>query len=371
MYIKRLQGLSAFYRRAKPLKSRVFLAAVSLSFCVIFMAGDGAYADSECRSPKVSNDPFADLDDIMTEEEKRQALHSDLKRKLSSHKQSCPPPSKTAKPSSPANAGQAAGASASSGQQQSGQASGQKSGGQSKGQQQSGKASGQSASSQNGGQGQTGSAKAAQQPAGNAGASANPQQSGQNGGQGASQPATAKQNVPAKGASGQKAAGSGGKYTSPWGTQTYSPSDSGVVSLEPMPASPAPSQTSPPAPGNKIKSQAAANIAGTGPVTKPSATSAGKPPSKFLKIYGGDEVAPPRQSFEEIANRHNRGLYGSPGNTGANSNSNYGSGGKTVGKSQTVKADDGLIKVLQERLARETDPEKKKQIQAEIDRLNS
>ncbi|PCJ34489.1 MAG: hypothetical protein COA93_04750 [Alphaproteobacteria bacterium] len=76
--------------------------------------------------------------------------------------------------------------------------------------------------------------------------------------------------------------------------------------------------------------------------------------------------------MEEIANRYNnrsKGLYGTPGNTGSNSTVPYSNTGNTAAKSQAIKADDGLIKALKKRLASETDPKKKKQIQAEIDRL--
>lgn len=302
------------------------------------MTGYAAYADSNCPALKVSNDPFADLDDVMTEEEKRQALHLDLKRKLSSHKPSCPPSSKTTKENSSANPGQSAGSGASAGQQNSGQASGQ------------------NPSGQNGSQG-------AAQPAGS-----------QNGGQSAGKTGSSNQSIPANGVSGQGTAGSGGKYSSPWGTQSSSASNSGAVSLEPMPV---PSQASQATPSTKIKSQAATNIAGAGPSPKSPkspATTAGQPSSEFLKIYGEEGSPPPRESLEEIANRYNnrsKGQYGSPGNTGTNSHLNYSNTGKTTAKSQTIKADDGVIKALQERLASETNPEKKKQIQAEIDRLKN
>jgi hypothetical protein len=287
----------------KCIKNRgimTFSVVVGLVLCMVFLENDGVYADTKCPRIVSLDDPFSDFDDIMTEEEKRQALHDDLKRKLAADKPACAPNASASK-------------NTPSGSQQQG---GQQQGGQQQGGQ------------QQGGQQQGSQQQGAQQ-----------QGSQQQGGQ-------------------QNADGNGGNYTSPWNEQSEPVANSRFEPLDPRSAS-----SSQPKLGSKastkaqVKSQAAPNVSGA---DKQSGTPADQ--------QHGD-------CYEDIANRYNtknNGTYGSFGNTGTRQNilnSNGQRQSNAPDSAKTISANDAVIKALEERLAKEKDPARKKQIQQEIDRL--
>ena len=281
-------------------------------------AGYVVLANNECPAPVALSDPFNDFDELMTEEEKRQAAHHDLEKKLAAHQSSCLPPSAMSTPTP------------------------------SESQQSSEQASSQAANSQTSGEG-----------AGQKGSSQSGDQSG-------SQSKPTQQSTPANGVSGEGPSGpsrqSAGQPSASQGQASQSTAGSaGASGGQP-----------PPGTGTQIESQAASGVAGASPATHQPGTSAPQPPSEFLKTYGA-QGPQSQETVEEIANRHkNSGQdpYGTPGNTGSTSKPNYSSPETMTHQSQTVSADAGLRKSLQERLANETDPDKRREIQAQIDELN-
>lgn len=315
----------------RTLKRLVYSIAVTC--CFVWANNAPLYAGDDCSKPVKLDDPFADLDDLLTEEEKREALHRDLDRKLALHKSACDPNHKLKKQIPPQT-----NTPPSAGHQQSGQASGQN------------------------------------------GSQSNSQSHGVQTGQQSSD--TSQQNQPANTATGQS--GDGGRYSSPWAEQELSVTEAGKVSLEPMAQPPANAPESMPqlSPGVQgDSSQPASSLSGTEEQSKlPESQSNriasggngdGQPQSQFLKIYGG-QSEPAHESIEDIANGHkSRGqnLYGFPGNTGTNQqNPNYSDPGRKTNQTTTVGADDAVVLALKKRLENESDPEKRKEIQAEIDR---
>lgn len=298
------------------------------------ISSDPAQTKLECPKFEQKNDPFGEFDDVLTEEEKRQALHEDLKQKLASHKASCDPLMKA--PKAPSAVGQEQVKQADS--SGSGQASGQQSDGQKATSQQSGdqKPGGQQATTQ-----QTTAQQGSPTP-----------------------------NAPTDGDPEQGTAANGGTYSSPWATQQPG-EQSGVVPLEPrVDAKNTKPSTPQPIPAEQTDSQPEPGVSGAaqGPNSTDAAQASGQP-SKFLERYGGTGQMP-QETIADIANRHKNSGSGSPGNTGTlQQNQKYGAPGSTPPKTATISANDAAIKALEERLESETDPEKKKQIQAEIDRL--
>lgn len=262
----------------------------------------------ECPKPVKSNDPFADFDDLMTEDEKREALHKELDRKLAQHKSRCDI-KQNQQDSSSASARSAAQANGQSGSQQQGQAG-----------------SSSNASQQN---------QTSQYSQANQNSQATPD----------AQP---------------------GQYTSPWAQQSAPLAGSGKVMLDPM-AQPAekpasePQSTATEAAPNDTQ-QSAAGSSGTGNQSKPQE-------SLFLKTYGG-QSALESEKIEDIAGRSAAGgRYGSPGNTGLDRQTPYSpTSVGTPSQTVTISADDAVVTALKKRLKTETDPEKRKEIQAEIDK---
>lgn len=318
MTLKNTFGWGQSLTVAKYGAAGVLLASTGMVLLSGSTASDPAQTKLECPKVERPNDPFDDFDDVMTEDEKREALHEDLKQKLASHKAACDPLINTPKAPSAAGQQQAKQPGSSGGAQGSGQATDQQSSGQ--------------------------------------------QSAGQQGGD---QKSDSQQATPE-----QSTAGNGGAYSSPWAAQKPG-EENGVVPLEPrVDGKNTTAPTPEPIPGEQGVSQPEAGVSGAAPL--PNATDAAQgqgETSKFLERYGGAGQQP-RESITDIANRHKNNGSGSPGNTGTlQQNQKYGGSGSAPPKTATISANDAAIKALEERLARETDPEKKKQIQAEIDRL--
>lgn len=313
----------------------LYSIAVAVVCSLAFANYNPLYAADDCSKPIKLDGPFADLDDLLTEEEKREALHEELDRKLAAHKSPCDPTKKPKKPTSPN-----ANAAPSANQQQPAQAS-----------------------DQNGSQGNNqNTAQSAQQ---------NNAQTGDPG---------APKDQQQDNATGQP--GNSGRYSSPWANQEPSASDAGTVSLEPM-ADPGASsaknlpQLSPEQ--QKGEPRPAAGLSSTEEQARPTGNQAAGissreyntklPESQFLKRYGG-QSEPAYDKIEDIANRHKSGSqYGYPGNTGTNQqNPNYSDPGRKPGQTTTINADDAVLVALKKRLENESDPEKRKEIQAEIDK---
>lgn len=306
----------------------VLLASTGVVLLSGPIASDPAPSKLECPKIEASNDPFDEFDDVMTEDEKREALHDDLKQKLASHKALCDPLTKTPKAPSATAKQPTKEAGSPGGKQGSGQGSSE------------------------GSEGSAGEKPESQD---------SPSKEG-----------SPTQKTPAGGGPEQGAAGNGVVYSSPWEAQEPS-EESGVIPLEPRaPTDKAPTPTHQPVSGEQLNSEPELGVSGAGPI--PNSTDATKPQeqtSKFLEKYGGAGQLP-RENIEDIANRHKNagGRTGSPGNTGTlQKNQKSGAPGGAPRNTQTISANDAAIKALEERFKRETNPEKKKQIQAEIDRL--
>lgn len=330
-----------------------------------------ASAADDCPAPAAIKDPFSDFDDLKTDEEKREALHEDLDRELAKHKKRC-----DKKQNAAAQSAQSA-ASTSGGQSGAQQAEGQQSEsengsnsaqsqnsnssqGQSQGQSQSDPNS--SASQQQQANGQQQQATSQQQAASQQQQAASQQQ--QSNGQ---QQQSASQQQQASGQQQQQSgsaaaqAQQAGTYSSPWATRQSSAAGSGQVMLEPMAEptqkEPDPAQQA----GQSGTSQEATGPAGTGGQTEEQG-------SVFLKTYGGQQGLA-GEKIEDIAGRHKTNQqYGSPGSAGAFRHQPFSSSpGKKPGEASTVSAEDTVLAALKKRLAEETDPAKKKEIQAQID----
>ena len=342
----RSQARLEFAESSKPI---AFFALLCFACCLLLMASDMAYASTECPKSAPMNDPFSDFDDTMTEEEKRLALHSDLAQKLASQERPCQP---VIQQSNTATTG-----------------SEQKTNGANTAGEQSNSQSGQQNSSQTN---QQDSKQAGQQPTDQNGEPGGTQGAGQKGpDRNSAQPSSHVQGTSTNGVPEQ--APSGGGYTSPWDKPPEQSSNAGIVSLDPMLRSASQSkQSAQPVAGSQVESQAASSVSGEALPAKSTGVAAKKTESRFLNAYG-QTVEQPRESIEDIASRYNsrkNGAYGSPGSTGTfQQKLNNGGSGRTTGKVQTISANDAAIKALQNRLATETDPAKKKQMQAEISRL--
>lgn len=269
----------------------------------------------------------------MTKDEKREELHKELDRKLAQHKSRC---------NIKQNQQNSASASANSAAKANGQASSQ-----------------QSAQAASSGQGsnsaQTQDPAMMMQSQQQAGSSGNASQQNQT-----SQYNQANQNSQA---TPNKQAG---QYTSPWAQQPATLAASGKVMLDPM-AQPSENLLS--------EAQSTASEATQNGVQKPTAGSGGSgsqsktQESLFLKTYGGPSSLE-SEEIEDIAGRSaTGGRYGSPGNTGLDRQTPYSpTSGGAPAQTATISADDTLVTALKKRLKTETDPEKRKQIQAEIDK---
>ena len=321
----------------KHTKIKLLSASAGLACCVAAFAGYVAFANDECPAPVALNDPFSDFDDLMTEEEKRQAAHLDLEQKLALHQPSCQPSSTASATTPPESQKQS--------EESTSQPADSQDGGQTDAAQESAPASG--VSGQDPAE-ESQQSEQSEQAEGQASGSQGPAGSNPAGQQAAE--STPTQSTPASGVSGQGSAGGEGQSSMPSSSAAGPPSTQS---------------------GTQVESRAASGVAGAGSAAGPSGAGAAQPPSEFLKAYGA-QGAQPRETVEEIASRHKnsgQGQYGSPGNTGATSSHIYGNSGVMTNQSQTVSADAGLRKSLQERLANETDPDKKKEIQAQIDDL--
>ena len=290
-----------------------FFSVVGIMFFLgSFLAADNVYTSSWSQEFDVQNDPFSDFDDMLTENEQREELHNNLKQILSSHKKIFTPPSKN-------SAGGQAGGAQGTGQSEGDQAGGAQGTGPSEGDQAGGaQGTGPSEGDQAGGAQGTGPSE------------------------------------------GDQAGGAQGTGPSE-GDQIKVGSNPGLVSLEPMLPEPAPSKTKPNA---IIKSRPAENTAGNRPVIA----------SNFLKKYSGGQGQ--EKGLAEIANRwynangSSSGNPGNPGNVGK-TQPKYNSVQGAVKKSQTVKADSGVIRALKLRMSNETDVDTRNKIQVEIDRLQN
>jgi len=318
-----------------------FFSVVGIMFFLgSFLAADNVYTSSWSQEFDVQNDPFSDFDDMLTENEQREELHNNLKQILSSHKKIFTPPSKN-------SAGGQAGGAQGTGQSEGDQAGGAQGTGPSEGDQAGGaQGTGQSEGDQAGGAQGTG-----------------PSEGDQAGGAQGTGPSEGDQAGGAQGtgpSEGDQAGGAQGTGPSE-GDQIKVGSNPGLVSLEPMLPEPAPSKTKPNA---IIKSRPAENTAGNRPVIA----------SNFLKKYSGGQGQ--EKGLAEIANRwynangSSSGNPGNPGNVGK-TQPKYNSVQGAVKKSQTVKADSGVIRALKLRMSNETDVDTRNKIQVEIDRLQN
>ncbi|UTW55659.1 hypothetical protein [Kordiimonas sp. SCSIO 12610] len=328
----------------------------------------------DCPKPALKDDPFADLDDLLTADEKREALHEDLERELARHKAPCDPKKKNNKKSAQSEATKPT-------------AQGQQGPNSSSQQQQASAQTNQN------------SANSTQQSS-NAQQAVNTNQQNQAASQNSATSNSATSNSATSSATAstdtQSAATqqTGQQYSSPWAQKPSAAGSSGTVDLEPMaestesletsvagnPATSTQSQSSAeavasPGSGNAPQSLPASGVSGAEEKLedskKASAAGDSKFQSKFLQAYGSAGATEP-ETIEDIATRHkSQGQpgYGTPGNTGPNQQRpNYSDPGKNPSQATTVGADSAVVIALEKRLEAEKDPEKRKEIQAEIDK---
>jgi hypothetical protein len=316
------------------LNSKNWIVCFAMVLCFQLLSSPVLSVDPECPKPNISDNPFADLDDLMTEDEKREALHQELERKLALHKSPCDPNNKAKTPSQKTRTQQAQNNTQAN--QQSGQAA------------------------TNGQSNQVNADNTAETQS-----NANSTQNSKN------------------------TSSAPGQYSSPWASQNPAPANPNTIQLEPI--AEAEKTADAPTPVNAqsntqtnqasntgsegIKSAPVSGISGleesTQKAQKPTANGAKKQESEFLKKYGSPSQ-PETESIEDIANRHkNQSQYGyaTPGNTGPNQQTpNYSDPRKEPSTTQTVGADASIVAALEKRLENEEDPEKRKEIQAEIDK---
>lgn len=307
------------------MKRQLCFLTLAVGFALSSITLTPAHASVECPKPEKTTDPFADFDDLMTEDEKREALHIELDRKLAQHKSRCETKQNQQKPVSSSTKTTAVSGSNQSEGQQANQAS-------------------SNGDATNNAQSQNPDNPQSQEQA-DSGNNASQQQKTTN-------QAAAHSNQTAQ-------------YSSPWANQQISGSGAGKVTLEPM-AEPSPkpteemSDTTPEAMQQLTPQNGGAN--GTGEQSK-------QQESLFLKTYGG-QSALETEKIEDIAGRSAAGdIYGSPGNTGLDQQKPYyPATGRKPAQTATISADDAVVAALTKRLKTETDPEKRKEIQAEIDK---
>ena len=300
--------------------------------CVALFLSDPVLADNKCPKSKRDHDPFADLDASMTKEEKRKALHKSLDEKLARQKAECVPekPGKTVK-SAKKSQDKAQQTARNNGEDAAGQ-------GAAKTTDQSVNGNSTSQGSSTGGKqdrntGQDSSSQNSQSVPGQAGT----------GGQSTSQKSAQApvSSLPSASLSGQDtlpASANGGQ--------------SGAVSGNARPA------TKAGLPGSPV---AATGVSGSDRQAGEKVNSTSGETSHFLDAYGTGKSSEPAGQHDE---------KGSPGHTGTkqtNSKSRT-----TAGKAQGVKvinANEAAIEALQKRLKTEKDPEMRKKIQSEIEKL--
>ncbi len=287
-----------------------------------------------CPKPIKTDDPFSGFDDLLSDDEKRAELHKDLDRKLAQHNAPCDPTEKQSKPSqAPATA---------------------------------------STPSQSQTDNQKGEQKSAPQAT-----QTNPQESTK---------VSSEPDLPSVTSTNNNAPKiNEDTYSSPWANHSTKNNDQQSIALEPMETntpqdssasafgsqSQAPVETINSDTKQSLPSSSISGADGKQQRTKATPPTTAKVESEFLKKYGAS-TQPSSQSIEDIADQHkNRSQYGfgTPGNTGSNTQTpNYSDPQRNTDQATTISADKAVLAALKKRLAHEKDPEKRKEIQAEIDR---
>jgi hypothetical protein len=314
------------------------IACLTIALMLSTLASTTVFSlPNACPKPIKIDDPFSSFDDILSDEEKRAELHKDLDRKLARHNAPCDPTIKQSKPS----------------QEQA------------------------SATAPNPSQNQTDDQKGEQNSKLQA-TQTNSQESTK---------APSEQASPSTTSTNNNASEiNEGNYSSPWANHSTKNDDQQSIALEPMEtntpqgssASTSSSQ-SPPTSVQTIDSDTkpslpSSSISGADDKqqkTKTTSSTTAKTESEFLKKYGTLKQSSP-QSIEDIADQYkNRNQYGfgTPGNTGPNTQTpNYSDPQKNTDQATTISANEAVLVALEKRLTSEQDPEKRKEIQAEIDR---